>query len=498
MPPPYLIRRGFLSKPFSTYKPIKMILKKLRIILAFIFFTCITIFLCRPTDVAWMNWIVKLQFLPALLSLNAIAIIITVLITLLFGRIYCSVICPFGVLQDIIIWINGIINKRMKIHKRYEFSKEKRWLRYSVLLFYVVGVLLGVSAIITILEPYASYGRIVSAILHPTLPTTIVAAATFLIIAFLAVRYGRTYCNTICPVGTTLGILSRFSLLKPVIDTTKCTGCKVCSNKCKASCINPQQHSIDYSRCLACMDCLTNCNQGAITYRIRTRATQVPTAPQTNSEPSEPNRSTIQNPQRRQFLTVAGIMTASYALAQKHKVDGGLAEIISKEEPTRKNPILPPGAISQTHLSTHCTGCQLCVSACPNKVLHPSGSLTSFLQPHSSYELGFCRPECTKCSEICPTGAIKPIVREAKPDIHIGHAVVHRHHCEKLPSGDSCGNCARHCPVGAITMVKDKEGHLFPVVDKTKCTGCGACEYLCPVRPFSAIHVEGYENHIVQ
>ena len=115
-----------------------------------------------------------------------------------------------------------------------------------------------------------------------------------------------------------------------------------------------------------------------------------------------------------------------------------------------------------------------------------------------SFERGYCRPECTRCSEVCPAGAIKPISREEKTDIHVGHAVWIKENCVVLTDGVSCGNCARHCPTGAIQIV-DYEGPdgkvQVPAVDENKCIGCGACEHLCPARPFSAIYVEGNEMH---
>ena len=117
-----------------------------------------------------------------------------------------------------------------------------------------------------------------------------------------------------------------------------------------------------------------------------------------------------------------------------------------------------------------------------------------------SFERGYCRPECTRCSEVCPTGAIKPITREEKTMQHVGHAVWIKDNCVVLTDGVSCGNCARHCPTGAITMV-DYEGPngtvQVPAVDEIKCIGCGACENLCPARPFSAIYIEGNEMHII-
>jgi ferredoxin len=180
-------------------------------------------------------------------------------------------------------------------------------------------------------------------------------------------------------------------------------------------------------------------------------------------------------------------------------MDGGLAEIEDKIAPERQTPIMPPGSRSKRNFEQHCTGCQLCISECPNEVLRPSADLWHLMQPTMSYERGYCRPECNRCSEVCPAGAIKPLAHELKASTQIGHAVWIKKNCIPLTDGVECGNCARHCPVGAIEMVPsdpdDEESPYVPAVNENRCIGCGACEYLCPARPFSAIYVEGHEVH---
>ena len=203
---------------------------------------------------------------------------------------------------------------------------------------------------------------------------------------------------------------------------------------------------------------------------------------------------------RRAFLIGASVATATAALAQtKKKVDGGLAVIEDKVAPERKTPITPPGSLSAKHFFQHCTGCQLCVAQCPNEVLRPSTGLLTMMQPVMSYEHGYCRPECTRCSNVCPTGAIRPIQKDEKSSIQIGHAVWVKKNCIPVTDGVDCGNCARHCPTGAIEMVpldpNDELGAYVPAVNESRCIGCGACENLCPARPFSAIYVEGHEVH---
>ena len=320
--------------------------------------------------------------------------------------------------------------------------------------------------------------------------TFAVAAVTFVILAVLAYRNGRTYCNTICPVGTLLGALSRFSLFRPVIDTTKCNGCGLCARNCKSACIDSKNHTVDMSRCVVCMDCVEKCHKNAISYTWRRRRAVAPSSENTAGADGG----------RRRFLgaTVA-VASASALHAADKTVDGGLAAITEKQKPERRTRIAPPGAVSLRHMAQHCTACQLCVAACPNGVLRPSGDMMTLMQPEASYERGYCRPECTRCSEVCPAGAIHPIDIADKSSIQIGHAVWVKTNCVPLTDGVECGNCARHCPAGAIQMVpsdqSDPHSVKIPVVNHERCIGCGACENLCPARPFSAIYVEGHEVH---
>lgn len=495
-------------------------LRKIRITLAAIFFVAITWLFLDFTGVAhlWLGWMAKIQFLPALLALNVGVVVVLLLLTLLVGRVYCSVICPMGVMQDIISWLHGRMGKKQRI--RFGYSKEKRWLRYGVLGLAVVAWLAGIGSLVALLAPYSSYGRIASNLLAPlyrwgnnllalmaehvdsyafyttdvwlkSLPTFIIALVTFMIIAVLAWRGGRTYCNTICPVGTVLGLVSRFSIFRPYIDTEMCVGCTLCARKCKASCIDDKNHRIDYSRCVACMDCLDNCTHGALKFGLRRRKA-------TADKPAAEGKQT--DTARRAFLVSSATLAVATAVkAQEKKVDGGLAVIEDKQKPERATPIVPAGAWSAQHFAAHCTGCQLCVSACPNNVLRPSTDLTKLMQPEMSYERGYCRPECTRCSSVCPTGAIKPISVEDKSSTRIGHAVWVKKNCIPLTDGVECGNCARHCPSGAILMIPsdadNPESVKIPVINTERCIGCGACENLCPARPFSAIYVEGHLQH---
>ena len=493
-------------------------LRKIRIILASVFFIGVTLLFLDFTGAAhaWLGWMAKVQFLPAVLALNFGVVAILLVLTLLFGRVYCSVICPLGVMQDIISWIHGKTKKKNRF--RFSYSPAINWLRYGVLALFIVALVAGLHSLVALVAPYSAYGRIASNLLAPVYQlgnnffawiaeragsyafystevwirsgaTFAVAAATFAVVAVLAWKHGRTWCNTICPVGSVLGLFSRFSVFAPVIDTEKCRNCGLCGKQCKSSCINMKEHEIDYSRCVACMDCIETCKEGAIHYACRYGKKGSPSPAQGNVDKS-----------KRAFLVSSAIATTAVAAkAQEMKVDGGLAEIERATKPERQTRIVPAGSLSLKNFADHCTACQLCVSVCPNQVLRPSTSLMTLMQPEMSYERGYCRPECTKCSDVCPAGAIRPISVEEKSSTQIGHAVVCLDNCVVNTDEVSCGNCARHCPSGAISMVRknpdDPKSLRIPVVNEERCIGCGACENLCPARPFTAIHVEGHEVH---
>ncbi len=495
-------------------------IRRLRVVLASICLVLITALFLDFTGTihAYFNWLADIQFVPALLAGQLVILLSLTVLTLIFGRVYCSVICPLGVMQDIIAWFG----KRQKKY-RYSYSPAKNWWRYGFLALFIGTLIPGIGAAFHLLSPYSTYGRIVSNLLSPLYLwgnnglaylaermdsyrfyemhiwvksglTLGISVASLAIIGFLAWRHGRTYCNTICPVGTWLGLFSEYSLFRVVVDEEKCNSCGLCARNCKAACIDTPHKQIDLSRCVACFDCIDTCNKGAISFKMRSFKKQ-PVAVTSSAEQAPK----VESSSKRDFLSVVAIMgAASIAKAQEKTVDGGLADIEDKQKPERETPLLPPGAWDARRFAKHCTACQLCVTACPNEVLRPSSDITRLMQPEMYYMTGYCRPECTRCSDVCPTSALKPITREEKSSLQVGHAVWIKKNCVVLTDDVDCGNCAAHCPTGAIKMVrldpKDKKSRRIPAIDTERCIGCGACEYVCPSRPFSAIYVEGHEQ----
>lgn len=504
-------------------------LRYLRIALAVISILAITAVFVDFTGTAagWFGFLPKYQLIPALLALNTVAIIVLAVLTLIFGRIYCSVLCPLGIFQDAVNRLRlATTPKRKRKPGVFRYSGERKALRYGFLATFAVLFIAGLLALLPqsfagLLDPYSIFGRGVGQFLvpvwrsgvsavaetaadsgtyiingEPAAPAfvwgiAIVAAIQLIIVIAIAWRSGRGYCNTVCPVGTILGFLSRFSLLKPVINLDKCNSCGSCGRHCKASCINTKEHKIDYSRCVVCMDCINNCSQGAISYTIRRKA--------------EPAQAQKAQPEagRRNFVVGAAIAAgAGVAMAADKTTDGGFAPLKAKKRHAGIAGTVPAGAISLDHLRQHCTACQLCISACPSGVLKPSMELSTFMQPVMNFTKGYCRPECTTCADICPAGAFHPIAKEEKAAIKIGTAKVDPSMCISAAYGQKCGTCERSCPTKAIHMVAAENGNMRPVVDESRCIGCGSCEYHCPVGTAgqitdneAAIYVEGIDKH---
>jgi len=457
-------------------------LKRTRIILAALFIVGITL-LFTGIGTNWWGWMAKLQFLPAVMGLNLAVVAGILAVTLLVGRCYCAVICPLGIFQDVIIWLR----RRFKPVKRFTYSKERKWLRYGVLALIIICIAAGIQGVVLLVAPYSAYGRMVALAAGKSLawPLIVVAGVTFVGLVVLAWTSGRAWCSNICPVGTLLGSVSRYSMLRIAIDKDKCIGCRKCECTCRAACIDIQGGKvIDSSRCVDCFDCIGVCNEGGIGLKFAWGK-----KPRLEAEKPEG---------RREFIAQATMLAGGVALTgleAKAQLHGGLGTVIPKENPERKVPLVPPGAVSVKRFYERCTGCQLCVSNCPNGVLKTSTDLEHLLQPTMSYADGYCRPECNTCSTVCPAGAIEPLAKGEKLTLSWGVAHVYHRDCLQR-QGIDCGNCVRHCPVGAIRMVTNRAGRQVPVVNEELCIGCGACENLCPVRPISAVRVNGREQHV--
>jgi len=515
-------------------------LKKIRVITAAFFMIALTLLFLDYTGTvhSYLGWSAKVQLVPAVLAGSAVIIVGLILITLIFGRIYCSAVCPLGIFQDVISRLTNIGKKN-----RFSYrppSKPLVTLRFVILGLFIFALIAHFSVLFVLnvlLEPYSAYGRIISQLFGPlyqwgnnilahfaeradsyafysvdvwlkSMTALVVAGLTFVVTGVFAWKSGRGYCNTICPVGTLLALASQVCLMKPPV-WEKCSGCGLCAKKCKSGCIDSVNKKVDYLRCVSCFNCYAACPQKVFSvswgnpFCAKKSTEQSTQKSKTKTEKADLAKMTNNDAGRRNFISASALFLlacVTRGIGRTYDFDGGLAPLEDKKAPNRETPIIPPGADNIRHFRKHCTGCQLCVSACPNQVLRPSSKLSSFMQPQMSFERGYCRPECVKCGQVCPTSAIRPITTAEKSATQIGYAVWNKDLCVVNTDNVACDLCSRKCPVGAITQIPktDEPNSLkIPMIITNRCIGCGACEHLCPARPYSAVYVEGVESHRV-
>ncbi len=490
-------------------------IKNLRVVIALTFLALFTILFVD----AWhlvprkaVEVLVSLQIVPSILKVimvggaTAVAGLCVVLVlTLLLGRVYCSTICPLGILQDFMIRVARKVNRR----KRFRYSRAPQWLHYSVLAVSILLLLFGSSMIIgDLLEPFSNYGRMVNAFALPVMilannavsdllarfgvyflynvplhPEGIGALSLgllfFVTVGYMSVTEGRLFCNTFCPAGAILSLLSRFSLYRLVITDDACNDCGACDKVCKAQCIDSATKQIDFSACVGCFNCLRSCPRDAIKYERRAVVDLQPV-----------NAGFDQG--RREFFKNVTIPAAALLVAPG-LVQGG--SVLAAET----KPITPPGSLSIRHFTSICTACHLCVTSCPTGVLQPSFmeyGLAGMFQPKMNYTVNYCNYDCVICGEVCPTGAIVPLDVASKKLVQIGKSTFKKDDCVVVSKKKDCAACSEHCPTKAVHTVPYENGLFLPEVDDELCIGCGACEHACPVTPKKAIFVTANPVHL--
>lgn len=493
-------------------------LKKVRVIISLTFLLSISILFLDLTfslPEKFADYPLYLQFIPSLLkflslgTLAAAGFVFILILTLLFGRVYCSSVCPLGIMQD----ISNYLSQRIKKHK-FHYQKPYTKTRYSFLIIAIIFLLSGFVFALNILDPYSNFGRIFSNIFQPLLVAANNVIAFTLenlnlfwiypvefrgihlfslafsigvlgLVGWMSYKYGRLYCNTVCPVGTLLGFFSKFSLFKIAINEPNCKGCGVCEKVCKANCIEIDNKSIDFERCVSCFNCLTVCPTSGIEYKFRYS--------------SKEKSITKIDVEKRDFVKKTAIyfVGASTILKAQNEIK------VYKESTVpviRESAVSPPGSVSIENFTDNCTACHLCVSACPTHVLRPSFLEYGFLgmmQPRMDYKIGFCNYDCVICGDVCPSGAILPQQVEEKKLIQLGKATFVKDNCIVYSQGTDCGACAEHCPTKAVRMVLDPEvNRKAPKIDEEICIGCGACEYACPTKPYKSIYVKSNPIHL--
>lgn len=393
---------------------------------AFLGFYPVKIFDMQFTAVlqnAWLRHFAEAGVILALL----------LLLTLLFGRIYCSTLCPLGILQEAL----------MMIFRRRVPVQHNRPYKYFLAAL-VFGALIGGSVcLLRLTDPYTLFGNGLSG--------AWLGLGVFAALAVLVWFNGRLFCANICPVGTVLGLLAKHSLFGMYIETDKCVSCGLCAGNCPTGSIDYKNKTVNNETCVKCFKCLSACRKSGLHYGIK------------------PRKRIAFNPDRRRLLTGAAVL-AVFAVAAKNGMNLGKA-VVQK----MKQVILPAGSDNPEAFANRCLNCNLCVQNCPMKILKKANG--DYPAVHIDYRDSFCDYDCHKCSEVCPSGAIKRLSLAEKQRTQIGLAVINEDICVK------CGLCVMKCPRGIIT----KEDGGYPKVNPEECIGCGACKAACPVKAIQIV-----------
>jgi ferredoxin len=492
-------------------------LRTLRIVTGGLFFICCFIVFVDFRAIIpprYTELLLSLQFVPSVLKfVNSGALIVggflfVLLLTLLTGRTYCSFLCPLGIGQDIFSRIGGRFKKRFR---RFGYKRPQTIIRYSILGITLVVTMVWGIYLLTLLDPYSIFGRFMTFFARPAIiginnflsnilgnfdiytlhhtpvrPFQLlmysVPVVFFILIGVMSFTKGRFYCNTVCPVGTFLGLISKVSLFRIRLDDSACSRCGRCSMRCKSSCIDFLKHEIDVSRCVGCFNCINTCQDGAISFGLVRIGKK-------EHKTDESRRKVIAG----SLLALLGLS----ASGQDKKAPKPKKESTVKEE--RNYPVCPPGALSIEQFNDKCTACSLCINACPNGVLQPAlreYGLTGFMQPVMNYHKSFCTYKCTICTDICPTDALQPLMLEAKQLTQLGKAKFIKDNCIVKTEKKACGACSESCPTKAVYMIPYEGNLLIPEVNEEICIGCGHCEYACPTVPYKAIYIDGNTVHV--
>ena len=468
-----------------------------------------------------------LVFLATLLSAHtftsgALLALLTIVATVLLGRVFCGWVCPLGTIHHIASWFRKPRKGRAALESRSPWQRTKYILLIALLVMALFGVhWIGVFDPIPLLYRSVTAGVLPAAqyaiedtstaayrsdphigSLHLTSVTepvyrfsrdnvfrvgrqtflgSVLIAAFFITIVALNFVRPRFWCRYVCPLGGLLGLLSWRPMLRLKNDESACKSCGKCNLACPAAAQPDQPGAWLPTECFVCWNCVPVCDVNSIGFTFE-------------SPLRKPKAGKLDLGRRATLAAGAGGIAALLAFRLPPQVQG--------KQPFPATLIRPPGARPEREFLQRCIQCGLCMRVCPTNGLQPVGleaGIEAVWTPKLVPKIGYCQDNCNLCGQVCPTEAIRPLPLEEKRKFKLGLATVDTTRCLPYAYGRECIVCEEHCPLSPKAIyVVEAEVHLRdggtrvlqqPKVDPDLCVGCGICEWACVFQDRAAIRV---------
>ena len=466
-------------------------------------------------------------------------------ITMMVGRVWCNWMCPFGIMHHFFGWIGNRRNTKQMI-------EVNRYRKIYAIKYYILAVMIamaglwiiptaidapgqiwgayrgaelrqtGISRVFAAIEtglarsaeehkrtnstlqigladPIALTVRSMTTSVLPSVHKATESVYTepreywqawivgLIFIGFLVANWWipRFFCRVVCPLGALLGIFSRFALWRIDRDPVRCTDCDLCLKSCEGA--SDPQGDLRKSECFVCLNCIDDCPHDALSFRF---------LPRKASEVAYPAVG-------RRELLLSGLFGLLFF--PMTRLSGGVRKNF------QRGVIRPPGSVAEDEFLRRCIKCDQCIRVCPTNVLQPAlfeAGLEGLWTPIMISKMGWCELNCTLCSQVCPTGAIREISIaeklgigpfEGRGPVKTGTAFYNQGRCLPWAMDTSCVVCEEVCPVSPKAIftrnveVTDRWGATIelkrPYIDPVKCIGCGICEHECPVKDDPAVYV---------
>jgi MauM/NapG family ferredoxin protein len=426
-------------------------------------------------------------------------------LAVIMGRVFCSHVCPMGVLLDVSDRFMGKQQRAKGNRLDYKRARKVKFVfllvilgasvvgfnllgfgdpivlftRFAATLFYPFIMILQDVGLMVVRPIGAAAGWVDIAYLELIMPAfegALITLGLLILILVLARLQPRFWCRHLCPLGALLGWAGKWAPYRRRVNEN-CNACNKCVRSCPTGAIHEKGEATDRTECIVCLQCVRVCPEEAVSFGF------------VQKDPEKDKVGTQLG--RRAFLggAVGGIAAGvGFRADSLHPSESFLPL------PERHGRLIrPPGALPEPEFLSRCIRCGECMRACLTNTLQPDwhrAGLEGLWAPHMGLRHAACEQTCNVCGHVCPTEAIRPLSLVEKQHAKVGTAVILRDRCLPWSQDRRCLICDEQCPYNAIVFHHDADHHVgLPVVNADKCNGCGQCEDKCPILGQAAIIV---------